>query len=424
MNKFTFLSNILFKPWAISEQFALQSGHYIASLIDPKLEVFPGQEPELSKPSAATYIEDSIKWPDGYDNAPVGSVAIIPILGPMMKNDQFCGPAGMSTIGRRIQEADNHPHISSIVLKFDTPGGSVDGVKSLGEIIKATNKPIIAFIDGSCFSAGMWLASCADKIVASTDIDEIGSIGVMTSFVDMQPIWEKAGVKFHEIYSEFSEDKNKLFREILAGDYKNYRKLKLDPLAVEFRRTIKENRPNATDEIMTGKTYFAKEVIGTLVDEIASFEQTIIMASEMGSTTTNRTLIINSNIQTMKLVQIGTVLAVDEFETQDGGIFLTEEQAVQLDDKLGNMSAQLELANKERDELAGKLAERMNAQEDLQLEVQRLSETIETLGQQPAAPAAVIVTDSNNISANTENTVFDPNADFVTNLQNIGKEYF
>jgi regulator of replication initiation timing len=161
-----------------------------------------------------------------------------------------------------------------------------------------------------------------------------------------------------------------------------------------------------------------------LVDEIASFEQTIIMASEMGSTTTNRTLIINSNIQTMKLVQIGTVLAVDEFETQDGGIFLTEEQAVQLDDKLGNMSAQLELANKERDELAGKLAERMNAQEDLQLEVQRLSETIETLGQQPAAPAAVIVTDSNNISANTENTVFDPNADFVTNLQNIGKEYF
>ena len=69
-------------------------------------------------------------------------------------------------------------------------------------------------------SAGLWLASATDKIIASTENDEIGSVGVQFSFADLQPMWEKEGIKFHTVTAKQSQDKNKAFFDMLKGDYK------------------------------------------------------------------------------------------------------------------------------------------------------------------------------------------------------------
>jgi protease-4 len=215
------------------------------------------------------------------NKAPSGSVAVIPVRGELMKYNQFCGPAGMQTIGQRIQEADVHRNISSIMLIVDSPGGTVDGTKALGNIIKGTTKPTTGLVDGMAASGGKWLISNCDRVIATTEIDQVGSIGVMNSFIDMQPYWESLGIKFHEVYSDLSKDKNRLFREMRHGDYENYKKAVLDPLAQEFRDIIKTNRPNVKDEHLTGKMFFAKDVVGTLIDEIASFDDAIRITADM-----------------------------------------------------------------------------------------------------------------------------------------------
>lgn len=418
-NKYSFVSNLLFRPWAINPEYAQNAGGIIAGILDPRFTITETPEPEGNKPFAVFAVGDSLKYPVGYDKAPKGAVAIIPVKGELMKYDEFCGPAGMQTIGKRIQDADSHKNISSIMLIMDTPGGSVDGVKSLGNIIKNTQKPITAFIDGNCFSAGMWLASNADKIIASTEIDQLGSIGVMTSFVDMQPVWESMGVKFHEVYSSLSPDKNRLFRDMRHGDYESYKKQVLDPLAEEFRNVIKSNRPNATDDQLTGKTYFAKDVVGSLIDEIASLDQAIQITSNL-----NKQVNINKSEKTMaNFKNIEKATGVDAFEVQDGGIFLTEDQANAIESQLETSHAEIDKVNAEVDQLNQKLGDGMQREHELQLETQRLAEVIETLKKQPAEKAAEVVIATNVVKTKDNDVcITDPEASFMENIERV-QEY-
>lgn len=419
-NKFAFLSNILHRPWAINNEYALNSGFYVASLLYPGTDVIQEEEPVKNKPHAISIIEDSLKYPDGYDDAPSGSIALIPIRGVLMKHDQFCGPAGMQTIGKRIQDADKHSNISSIILLFDTPGGSVDGIKTLSDIIKNTQKPITAFVDGSCFSGGMWLASHCDKIIASTDIDELGSIGVMTSFIDVKPAWERLGVKFHEIYSNLSKDKNKLFREMQNGEYENYKTDKLDPLALEFRNVIKQNRPGVTDDQLTGKTYFAKDLIGSLIDQIASFEEAVKISFNLSENTNIKI----KNRMMNNLNNLAAIAGVESFEVQDGGIFVSEQIALQFEQELVNRQSAINDANARSEELKRQLQESAGREADLHLEVQRLTEMVEVLKQTPAASSAQVIVDSNAVKGNEENPcVSNKDASIVENILKVKEAY-
>jgi protease-4 len=416
MTKYQLLSMIIYRPWAINLDHALGMGNFVSLLLNPNVDFQPSPEPDKNKPYAVSFVQDSLKYPEGYSKAPKGSVAVIPIMGELMKYDEFCGPAGMQTIGQRIQEADQHANISSIMLLMDTPGGSVDGIQTLGEIIKNTEKPITAFIDGSCFSAGMWLASNADKIIASASHDEVGSIGVMSSFADMQPIWERMGVKFHEIYSNLSGDKNKLSREVAAGDYENYKKEKLDPLAQEFRNIMKANRPGVREYQLTGKTYFAKDVIGSLVDEIATFEQAILSTSALCDTKNK-----NQNKKKMKKKKLLKILAIDSIEEQDGGIFLTSEMVADLEAKIVVLENEANTAKAMAEKSNKDLIASTSKIEDLALEIQKLQENLENMKNLPSVEEKNMIKNGNNVEGSVCAT--DMGADLAENIDRVMKAY-
>jgi len=431
-NKYSLLANILYRPWAINFEYAQNAGTLLSSILNPGLEMTAADEPEENKPFAASYVQNSLKYSDGYNDSPKGSVAVIPVRGELMKYDEYCGPAGMQTIGKRIVEADNHPNISQIMLLIDSPGGSVDGLITLTNIIKNTKKPITSFIDETAASGAMWLASATDKTIASLETARLGSIGVMLSFADMQPFWELQGVKFHEIYSKHSGDKNKLFSETRKGDYKKIRKEILDPLAVEFRNAIKTNRPNVSDEHLTGKMFFAKDLIGTLVDEIASFEKAIEITSNLAIT---NKLNINSKTKSMEgLNNLSTAAGVETFESQDGGIFLSEDQAKLVEKALADYKAQLKTANQEIIAVNTRLEEETTALNtqlgeaneltaSLKEENANLRDENETLKGQPAVETTAAVTDKNKESVKESDPNVTTGKDFVEDMQAVAEAY-
>lgn len=432
-NKYSLLASLLFRPWAINFDYAQASGKFVASLLNPNLEIKEAEEPLTHKPFAVNYFQDSLKYPDGYDNAPSGSVAVIPVRGELMKYDQFCGPAGMHTIGKRIQEADAHRNISSIMMVFDTPGGTVDGTKALGNIIKNIEKPNTGLVDGMAASAGIWLASNCKKIIATTEIDQLGSIGVMNSFVDMQPYWEQLGIKFHEVYSDLSKDKNRLFAEMRQGNYANYKKDVLNPLAEEFRNVIRNNRPNVKEEHLTGKMFFAKDLVGTLVDEIASFDEAIAITADMGKSLKPRnsqTYIKSKNMDELKI--LASAAGVEAFEIQDDGIFLTEDQAKAVAKVLADNKAKMEslaLANEKATsslcEANNNLATVNGKVNALEIEKKTLETTIKVLGGQPAEESAEVVTSTNSVKKEKEEDpcVVNEKESFVENLHNVAESY-
>jgi len=317
--------------WAIDPQFALNSMPFVSDLISGKIE-----------------IDDEV--PEQNIEEPSGKVMVINLKGPLMKDDQECGPAGMATIGEYIKKADKSKDISAIVLNIDSPGGTVDGTETLANIVKNTEKPVVSFLNGLMASAALWIGSSADEIMASNEMDEIGSVGVLLSFADVQPYWEKKGVKFHQIVSTLSPEKVKQFEDIRAGKYDDYKKEVLDPLAERFQNVIRENRPKVKDEHLTGKVFFAKDVKGVFVDSIGTIEDAIALAAslvkektkaESGNSNNNNQ---TQSIQMKKLELINKVLGISDLEMVDGHASLNEEMLEALENTLAERNSAVETA--------------------------------------------------------------------------------
>lgn len=212
-----------------------------------------------------------------YDEAPEGSIAKIPVKGSMLKYGTACD-YGTMELASFILEAAAHKNISGIVLDFDSGGGAVDAVPPLSQailMVKQIGKPIVSSVDLAC-SAAYWNASETGYIVADNSVSaEVGSIGVMMSFMDVRGYYEKEGVTFHSIYSNESGDKNLAFEKALNGEYDQIKEEQLDPLARQFQKTVRENRGSrlntSVNGILTGKTFFAEEALSIgLIDRIGT----------------------------------------------------------------------------------------------------------------------------------------------------------
>jgi len=162
------ISSILKGVWALDQNTALSYAPLINNVIGNSPIAFEFDQANFSlhsidRTSAVSSRHNSLS------DAPQRSIAVIPLSGPLMKNDQSCGPIGMATIGNYIKEADSNPNIDGIILKIDSPGGTVDGTVALAEIVSNTSKPIIAFADGLIASAALWIGASADEIIAATN---------------------------------------------------------------------------------------------------------------------------------------------------------------------------------------------------------------------------------------------------------------
>lgn len=225
-----------------------------------------------------------------FQEAQPGSTAVIGMSGPIMKYDN-CGDPGTKTYASLIEKAGRHPNINSVIIVADSPGGTVDGTMDLAAQVKkfkqTYNKPILTFVDGLMASAMYWIGSGADEIIANNETATIGSIGTMLSFADVQPMWEKEGVKFHYITADASVDKNKDFQEARKGNY-GLVKEKLNAINDVFLSSVKDNRAGKLDlkkeNVLTGKTYLAQDALNAgLIDAINTFEYAVSRAQALAN---------------------------------------------------------------------------------------------------------------------------------------------
>lgn len=221
----------------------------------------------------------------GFDGA---AVAVIPVLGPLMKND-FCGDFGTANLANFLRLADNTPSVKSIVLMVDSPGGTVDGTASFADAVKRTKKPTMTIVDGLAASAAYWIASSANEVIATSKTDMVGSIGTMVSWRDASKYYEENGIVLRQYYATKSADKNRAFNEANAGDGRMLVQEMLDPLNNEFLGAVKSNRSGKLkldqEDVLTGKTYTsskAKEF--GLIDQIMPYDKAIQKALSMAKT--------------------------------------------------------------------------------------------------------------------------------------------
>ena len=202
-------------------------------------------------------------------------VSVITVDGPITRNGGGCSYGSIDHRNMMIRAA-NHPLCRGHIFIINTPGGSAWAKNDYEQAINYARKlgqPVIAFIDGMCASAGMYLASLCDERYYMHPKDEIGCIGVMASFYTQADGSKNqfTDETYHELYDPESFDKNREFRDI-ANDGDSEKLVKeLAELGVEFRADIKKACPAVKDEHLHGKVFDAEEVKGILMDDQSDF---------------------------------------------------------------------------------------------------------------------------------------------------------
>ncbi|WP_420175000.1 S49 family peptidase [Luteococcus sp. OSA5] len=110
----------------------------------------------------------------------------IDVRGPIMAGaDQGMGLTA-ATYGYEVADTIDKigkDDVDGLVLRLDTPGGTINGSRAIGEAIeryqKRTGKKVLAVVEGMSASGGMFAMAPADKIVADHGT-LVGSIGVIS----------------------------------------------------------------------------------------------------------------------------------------------------------------------------------------------------------------------------------------------------
>ena len=206
-------------------------------------------------------------------------VNVLNVNGPITRYGGACSYGSADHRDLMIKAASNKFCVGH-VFYIDTQGGSAWAKNDYQQAIDYAHKKgqnVLAFIDGTCASAGMYLASLCDEVYYMHPKDSIGCIGVMAAFYT-----EKSGEKnqytnetYHEFYDPESFDKNKWVRDIANDNDSKLLLKELAELGVEFRKDVKKAFPRATEEHLHGKVFDCGKVKGILCDGQATFSEVI-----------------------------------------------------------------------------------------------------------------------------------------------------
>ncbi len=119
------------------------------------------------------------------------SVLVLPIVGTIYPRlagaDPLSGGCNLQETMAVLRRAVDDPHIASVILDFDSPGGMVSGVPEAARVIRSLRgrKPLTAVVNFQAASAAYYLAAQADEIVASPSAT-LGSVGVIATYLSAE----------------------------------------------------------------------------------------------------------------------------------------------------------------------------------------------------------------------------------------------
>ncbi len=338
---YAFLKDIIGSPWQIDVQTLNGLLPILRGMVNG-LNVEKGTEPSNHLPYALSASSrevvsmsqlETLTTEDGSDPSPK-FIHVLPIRSVLTKHDQDCGPVGTRTLASRLSLADSNDNIIGHILVVESGGGQAIAVAELTEAMQRCTKPMVVWIDGVAASAAYYISSYAREIIASRDMDLVGCIGTMLVWEGRKSISEenKDGEIQVTIYADGSEQKNAEYdAAINEFNFLPAKERMLNPLNAKFQSDVLYNRQSATEEQLMGRTFFASEVVGTLIDSIGNFDSAVerILALASFKTDTpkeNNQTIINTTTMVKQFLHLNQVLNVPSLEGSEEGVFLNQEQ--------------------------------------------------------------------------------------------------
>ncbi|EBR9726048.1 signal peptide peptidase SppA [Salmonella enterica subsp. enterica serovar Newport] len=230
---------------------------------------------------AISYYDYSLKTPADTG----GTVAVIFANGAIMDGEETPGNVGGDTTASQIRDARLDPKVKAIVLRVNSPGGSVNAsevIRAELAAARAAGKPVVVSMGGMAASGGYWISTPANYIVASpstltgsigifgvinTVENSLSSIGVHSDGVSTSPLADISMTK------ALSPEVQQMMQLSIEYGYKRFITLVAD---------ARKRTPEQIDKIAQGHVWTGEDAKANgLVDSLGDFDDAVAKAAEL-----------------------------------------------------------------------------------------------------------------------------------------------
>jgi protease IV len=212
-------------------------------------------------------------------------VGVILASGEILDGDQPPGTVGGLSTSELIREARLDDDIRAVVLRVDSPGGSVLASEQIYRevlALKRAGKPVVVSMGDLAASGGYYIAAPADEIFASPTT-VTGSIGIFAAFPTVDRALGKLGITVDGVGTTALSGTMRVDRP-LDPQVRDFLQLTLERGYEQFLKHVADGRGKTRDEvheIAQGRVWVGSDAqrIG-LVDTLGTYDDAVASAAK------------------------------------------------------------------------------------------------------------------------------------------------
>jgi len=243
-------------------------------------------------------------------------IAVITIEGMIVSNAD-------GYIARQIRQTMTDTKVKAIVIRVDSPGGTMTGSDYYLHLLKQmkakrNNIPIVVSMGSVAASGGYYVSMVGDEIYAEPSTIT-GSIGVIASLFDASDLLKKIGVEAVPITSGKHKTMGSFTKPMTEEDRALFQRL-IDDNFERFKMVIREGRkgfadnPAELDKLATGEIFSANDAVANkLIDRIGFLDDAVERAGSLANMTERDYRVIQYKPKPAPLNVLLGVRASDKF---------------------------------------------------------------------------------------------------------------
>lgn len=264
-------------------QYALANGliDAITSEFDFELDVKIKHKVSIYNYQLKEEVEESNKEP---------KIAVVFVNGTITDGANNSNIAGSQDIVKQLRDIRknlNKNNIQAVVLRVNSPGGSVDASEAIRSELETLHRyqiPIVVSMGGMAASGGYWISTASDYIVASPNTIT-GSIGIFGIIPTFENSLSHIGVYNDGVST--SPLANSSLTQSLSAEMEQFIQMNIDSGYSTFISLVAKNRKmtmEQVDQIAQGQVWLGSEASKNgLVDKLGDFDDAIDMAAELAN---------------------------------------------------------------------------------------------------------------------------------------------
>ena len=217
-------------------------------------------------------------------------IAVVFVNGTITNGENSSNVAGSQDIVeqlRKIRKNLNKNNIQAVILRVNSPGGSVDASEAIRnelEALRSYQIPVVVSMGGMAASGGYWISTASDYIVASPNTIT-GSIGIFGIVPTFENSLSHIGVYNDGVST--SPLANRSLTQNLSSEMNQFIQMNIDNGYHTFISLVAKARNMTTeqvDNIAQGQVWLGSEGSKNgLVDKLGDFDDAIEMAATLAN---------------------------------------------------------------------------------------------------------------------------------------------